>query len=346
MVAITGLEARDNPYPGCAVARALRLARGDSIELIGLCYEPTLTGAFRHDLFDAVYLTPLPGDPAQALLRRLFEIHAERRIDVLIPALDSELPVYALHRAELEASGMRLLIPSVSAVQRRYKQRLPAWAALHGIASPRTEVVTDPATFWRQPEWSFPCWLKGSLADAIQVADQAEAEAAYWRLAARWGFPVLAQMPVIGDEFDVCAVARPGGEPVAMIAIQKTALSSAGKAIGAAVVDDPRAHAAALKVLRALEWEGPLELELMREGSSGRFHLIEINARFPAWVGATHDLGLNLPDLALRLALGEPLPKLTAPRAGAGFVRTSHTTLSSVDDLGRLLACGKLEHAR
>jgi carbamoyl-phosphate synthase large subunit len=154
----------------------------------------------------------------------------------------------------------------------------------------------------------------------------------------------VAQMPVIGDEFDVCAVVRPDGEPAATIAIQKTVLSSAGKAIGAAVVDDPRLHAAALKVVRALEWEGPLELELMRESSSGRFHLIEINARFPAWVGATHDMGLNLPDLALRLALGEPLPRLSAPRAGTSFLRTSHTTLASIDQLGLLLASGRLEH--
>jgi len=345
VVAVTGLEGRDNPFPGAAVARALRAARGDSIELIGFAYEPTLTACFRGDLFDRVYVTPLPGDPAAVLLRRLFEIHAADPIDVLLPALDSELPLYAGHRAELAARGIRMLVPSASAVKRRYKQRLPAWAARHGIACPRTEVVTDPATFWKQPEWTFPCWLKGSLADAVRVTTQEEAEAAYWRIAAKWGYPVLAQQPVIGEEFDTCAVARPGGECAALITIQKTVLSSAGKAIAARVVDDPAARAAALRILSALEWEGPLELELMRESSSGRFHLIEINARFPAWVGATPDLGLNLPDLALRLALGEPLGKLREARVGASFFRTSHTTLTGVGALSDLLADGLLRHA-
>jgi carbamoyl-phosphate synthase large subunit len=344
VVAITGLEGRDNPYPGAAVARALREARGDDIVLIGLAYEPTLTSAFRRDLFDRVYLTPLPGDPAAVLLRRLQEIHSIEHLDVLIPSLDSELPLYAGHKDELAAAGIRMLIPSARAVKQRYKQRLPAWAAQHGIACPRTEVITDPRTFWRQPDWTFPCWIKGSLADAVRVTHQAEAEAAFWRMVSLWGYPVLAQMPVIGEEFDVCAVARRGGDAVGMITIQKTVLSSAGKAIGARVVEDEHAHAAAQRVMHALEWEGPLELELMRETSSGKFHLIEINARFPAWVGASAGMGLNLPDLALRLALEETLPEPRKARTGAMFLRTSHTTLSDASALAALLADGRLEH--
>lgn len=345
-VAVTGLEGRDNPYPGAAVARALRAARGDSIEIVGLAYEPTLTGCFRRDLFDRVHLTPLPGDPSAALLRRLFEIHAEHPLDVLVPALDSEIPLYARHRAEIEARGIRMLLPSEAAVKRRFKQRLPAWAARHGIFSPRTEVVVDPAAFFARRDFAFPCFLKGSLADAVLVESAAEAEAVYWRLAAKWGYPVLAQERVIGDEFDVCAVVRPGGEPLASIAIAKTHVSSAGKAVAAEVVEDADLARAADRVLRALAWEGPLELELLREVSSGRFFLIEINARCPAWVGASPELGLNLPDLALRLALSEPLPPVTAPRAGAGFWRTSRTTLSRVDELAELFSTGSLAHTR
>ncbi|MBM3991295.1 MAG: hypothetical protein FJ298_09865 [Planctomycetes bacterium] len=343
VVAVTGLEGRDNPYPGAAVARALREARGEQIEIVGLAYEPTLTSAFRRDLFDRVYVTPLPGDSAAVLLRRLFEIHARDPIDVLVPSLDSELPLYAGHRDEFAAQGIRMLVPSARAVKQRYKQRLPGWSSVHGIASPRTEVITDPRTFWRQSEWGFPCWIKGSLADAVRVENQAEAELAYWRIAARWGYPVLAQVPVVGEEYDVCAVARSGGECVGMVTIQKTVLSSAGKAIGARVVDAPQAELVARNAMRALAWEGPLELELMRETSSGRFHLIEINARFPAWVGAAPGLGVNLPDLALRLALGEPLPPERAARVGASFLRTTHTTLSSASALAGLLADGRLE---
>ena len=95
VVAITGLEGRDNPYPGCAIARALKAARGDEVSIIGFAYEPTLTGNLRADLFDHVYLTPLPGDPAAVLLPRIFEIHERTPIDIFIPALDSELAIFS-----------------------------------------------------------------------------------------------------------------------------------------------------------------------------------------------------------------------------------------------------------
>ena len=187
VVAITGLEGRDNPYPGVAIARALRAARGDSISLVGFAYEPALTGNFREDLFDRVYLTPLPGDPAATLLRRIFEIHEEYPLDVLIPALDSELALFATHRAELAERGIRMVIPSPEAVRSRYKQRLFAWAQRHSIFTPRTEVVTKPESFWEQEAWSLPCYLKGPLADAVRVESVAEAICVYHRLVRRWG---------------------------------------------------------------------------------------------------------------------------------------------------------------
>ncbi|MCA9001469.1 MAG: ATP-grasp domain-containing protein, partial [Planctomycetes bacterium] len=120
--------------------------------------------------------------------------------------------------------------------------------------------------------------------------------------------------------------------------------NSAGKAIGAEVVDCPEAIAAALKTLEALRWSGPLEIEMIRESSSGRFFLLEVNARFPAWVGITHQAGLNLPDLLLRIAMGEDLPEGGSARLGTRFLRGSHTNISRIEDLGILLSQGRLIH--
>jgi len=344
VIALTGLEGRDNPYPGVAIARALREARGRDLRIIGFAYDPTLTGNFRADLFDAVYSTPLPGAPAAMLLERIRTIHASERIDVLMPALDSELALFTMHREELLELGIRMLVPSAESVKSRYKQRLSGFAEKHGVFSPETEVVTVPDTFWNQEDWSFPCYLKGPLADAVRVESLGEAIAAHHRLVARWGYPVLAQKPICGEEFDVCAVAV-RGKVVGSITIKKTVLNSAGKAIGAEVVDAPDALAAAERVIEALEWEGPLEVELVRESSSGRYFLLEVNARFPAWIGVSPGLGLNLPDLALRLALDEDAGVRSSARVGSRFLRASKTTLSRVESLGELLSTGSLSHA-
>ncbi len=344
VVALTGLEGRDNPYPGCAIARALKEARGDDVSIIGFSYEPTLTGNFRSDLFDRVYTTPLPGDPTAVLLPRILEIHRSDPIDVFIPALDSELAIYSMHQDKLAEHGTRMVVPSPQAVKSRYKQQLYPWAQRNSIFSPRTEVVTKAETFWEQESWGFPCYLKGPLADAVRVDSQAEANAVYKRLVSRWGYPVLAQEAVYGEEYDVCAVARPDGEAAGMVCIKKTVLNDAGKAIGAEVVDCPEAMQAAKEVLKALKWSGPLEIEMIRVTSSGRFFLLEVNARFPAWVGITPTAGLNLPDLLLRIALDEGLPQNSQAIVGTRFLRGSHTTVTRTERLGELLTRGILPH--
>ncbi len=344
VVAITGLEGRDNPYPGVAIARALRAARGRNVTLVGLAYDPLLTGNFRSDLFDRIYAVPYPSDPPSALRRRLREIHGEFPLDVLIPALDSEMPICAMMSDDLRADGIRTLLPAASSIKARFKERLESFCREHAIACPRTEVVVDPLKFFEGGHWPLPCFIKGCLADAHLVTTVDEAVAAHHRVALKWGYPVLAQEPVHGEEVDICAVVRPGGEPLAMLVMKKIALSRAGKAVGGVILDDPEAEAEARRIILALKWQGPLELELVREASSGRFHMIEINARFPAWVATSAGAGVNLPDLLLRLIMDEPLPAAAAVRAGTVFMRTSRTTISSIDQVGTLAATGRLIH--
>lgn len=346
VVALTGLEGRDNPYPGVAIARCLREARGDDVVIVGFAYDPTLTGCFRNDLFDRVYLTPFPGDPPAVYLRRLREIHSAFPLDVIVPALDSELPLFARYRSLLAQEGIRMVIPPETSVKARTKQQLYGFCRGHAIFAARTEVITDPTRFFDQEDWNFPCYLKGALADAVLVDSRAEAIATYQLLAQRWGYPVLAQEPVPGDEYDICVVADRSSQPVASVAIRKTIINPSGKAAGGVVVEDREALDYAHHVIRCLEWEGPLELELVREWGSGRFTLIEVNARFPAWIALPAFAGVNMPDLLLRLALVEPIPEARRARPGTMFIRTSKTTLSRVEQLGTLAASGVVVHRR
>ena len=339
VIAITGLEGRDNPYPGCAVAKALRAARGNSVKLVGLSYDPALTGAQRNDLFDQVFVTPLPSDPPSAILRSLSELRAKCGVEAVIPTLDSEIPLWSRLQAELLQMGLVTMLPPHSSVLARTKARLPGFCKQHGFLAPETEPISDVHKHFARPDWSFPAWLKGPLADAERVNSMEEADAVYARLAATWGFPVLAQKPLHGVEYDMCAVARNGSIDAA-VTIRKVALSSLGKAVAAVVVEDEGVARLAEKIVRALNWHGPLELEMMRAEDTGEFHLIEINARFPAWVGMTPGTGLNLPERVLATLLGETIAPAPIARAGTLFVRTSRSTVRPIEVLGNLLASG------
>ncbi len=340
-IAVTGLEGRDNPYPGLAVARALRAARGDRIRIIGLAYDPSLTGAFRRDLFDAVYVSPLPSDQPGVLLNRLDEIHAEDPITGFIPTLDSEVPLWTRIQKSFDERGWKTMLPPHAAVLARSKARLANFCKEHGFNTPRTEPVGDVDSFFSRKDWTLPVFLKGPIADAERVTTLEEARLAHARLAAAWGFPVLAQEPLAGHEFDVAAVADHGRLDAA-VTIRKVVLSTLGKAVAAEVVEEEGALKLARELVRALKWHGPLELELMKSDEDGSFHLIEINGRFPAWVGMTPGAGLNLPERVLARLLGETPPPAGSARPGTLFFRTSRTTISRLDDLARLQTKGSL----
>jgi predicted ATP-grasp superfamily ATP-dependent carboligase len=67
-------------------------------------------------------------------------------------------------------------------------------------------------------------------------------------------------------------------------------------------------------------WRGPAEVELKLDERDGRHKLIEINPRFPAYLRFPVRCGLDLPTLAVRLALDEsvePRPLLGGYAVGA-----------------------------
>ena len=95
-VAITGMNAvPDNPGAGLAVARCLREAYGERLRIIGLGYDALDPGLHRREYCDSAHLISYPGSGADTLFARLSEIHEAERIDVLLPCLDAELPLFS-----------------------------------------------------------------------------------------------------------------------------------------------------------------------------------------------------------------------------------------------------------
>src|ERR1043165_5431987 len=92
-IAVTGLNATDNPGPGVGVLRALRAAPEFRGKLVGLTYDTLDPGLYCRDLdLAGSSLLPYPSHGIEALRERIHYIHERVPIDVLIPTLDAELP--------------------------------------------------------------------------------------------------------------------------------------------------------------------------------------------------------------------------------------------------------------
>ena len=105
-VAVTGLNATDNPGPGVSVIRSLRLHPDFRGRIVGLAYDTLEPGIYARDLVDEVYLIPYPSQGVEALERRLEYIHDRAGLSVVLPTLDSELPAFIALEPRLRELGI------------------------------------------------------------------------------------------------------------------------------------------------------------------------------------------------------------------------------------------------
>lgn len=343
-IAVTGMNAKpDNPGPGCAVARCLREEHGFHGRIVGLGYEILDPGLYQRETCDSAYLLPYPAAGAAALLERLDEILRRDPIDALIPCLDAELPNFIALEGELNRRGVRLMLPSREQLRRRDKDRLPELGAAAGVATPEVRRLASADFFddCAVNGWPYPLVVKGVFYDAYVVHSAAEARLRFQQLAAAWGYPVLAQKFVAGEEVNLTALGDGSGKLIGEVMMKKQAVTDKGKAWAGVAIDDPELRAAGEKLLAALQWRGPLELEMLRD-AAGTLHLIEINPRFPAWIYLSHGVGRNLPAALLALLNGaqpERLP-LAPPRPGTSFIRHARETIVAMGDIANLASLG------
>lgn len=343
-VAVTGMNNRpDNPGPGYAIARCLRAAEGFSGRIVGLGYDALDGGLFHATVCDAAYLLPYPSSGEAALLARLQQIHAEQRIDVLIPALDSELTAMSRLQPQLQALGIRLLLPSTRLIEMRAKDRLPELCARAEVATPPVKPITDPGFFLRceRDGWRYPLVVKGVFYDAIVAYSAAEAQAAFRKLADTWGLPVLVQPWLRGEEYNVAGVGDGEGGLIGAVMMRKRALTEKGKAWAGISIDCPPLLAATERLVAALQWPGPFEVEMLRD-SDGEFHLIEINPRFPAWIYLSHGVGCNLPQALLMTLSDERPATLPAPQSGRMFIRYAEELIVDLERFEAMVMAGTL----
>jgi len=321
-IAVTGLDARENPYPGLAIARSLRMDPASKYRIIALTYDIYCTGLYRDDIFDAVYIVPYPSEPEDKLKHRLLEIHREDPFDVIIPALDTEIAVYSRLTGELHSAGIRMLLPSEASVKARNKDNLSGTCRRLNIRTPKTVVVTHLEQLDNPiPGIDYPMVMKGSIVSAKIIRKKEELRVYYFKILGEWGFPVLLQERLVGEEYDIAAVADRQHKMAAYVPIKKFAISGDGKATAGVVVDDPYLEQLAREILERMKWIGPCELELIRESATGRYFLLEMNARFPAWIYLTAKAGCNMPAICRALAMNEPVPAVPGINAGHLFFR-------------------------
>jgi len=293
-IAVSGLNNTDNPAPGIPVAKSLM----DEHKLIGLSYDPNEPGVYQ-GIFEKIYLMPYPSLGYEEFKKRILDIKEKSNIDITIPNLDAELPLYIKYQKEIENLGIKTYLPSLECFEMRDKSKLPGFSKQIGVKHPRTiEIVSLDDLIKATKELGFPVMVKGNYYKAYRANNLDEAIEFYYKISNEWGFPLLVQEVISGIEINFVGLGN-GEKLIAGVGIKKLTTTELGKVWSAISIKNEQLFNASKKFVETIGWRGAFEFEAMSDGKN--IYLIEINPRFPAWVYFATMLGVNLPKMMINL---------------------------------------------
>lgn len=331
-VAVTGLNAADTPAPGVAVIRCLKEHPDWQGRIIGLTYDVLEPGILDSHLIDSAYLLPYPKSGKDILLERILYIHKKEHIDAIIPVLDAELPNFIKIKDELFDYGIKLFIPTEEQFTKRSKVNLFKLSQDTGIKVPETHIINDINNFSLKQK-DLPVMVKGLFYEAY-IANSID-ETLYYihRIASKWGWPVLVQEYIRGEEINTSALGDGRGKMLGVVCMKKLVNTEKGKGWACVTIKNDGFIKLTKRIITTLNWQGAIEVEAIYSKKDNNFYIIELNPRFPAWIYLAKAAGLNLPYMYLKIALGESVPKACGYKTG---VVISNYTTNLITDIAKI----------
>ncbi len=339
-VGVTGINACDNPAPGMGIARSLIEQTDIDIKIAGMAYDAMEPGIYMEGIVDRSFLIPYPGAGHEALVQRLLYIKEQFGLDVVIPTLDSELPFYIKSREKLASHGIATFLPTDEQFKLRNKDQLDIIANQTGFTGPKQATVLSYDELGKAlNEIGIPVMIKGALYHAYAAYNMEEAMGYFSKIVAEWGYPVIVQQMVKGDEMSVIGIGDGKGGTSGLMAMKKMSTTQLGKVwTGVTVLHDALLERTK-EFVAATNWQGPFEIECMIDGDT--INLIEINPRFPAWVYFATGVGINLPRMLVQHALGEKVTKVEGYPAGKLFIRYTGEQICDLEQFQNMVTLGE-----
>ncbi|MBC8385471.1 MAG: ATP-grasp domain-containing protein [Candidatus Cloacimonetes bacterium] len=341
-VAVSGINAVDNPGPGTGIMKALKESSLD-VRTIGLAYDNLEPGIFMDEIVDKSYIMPYPSGDRDSFIKRLQYIHSMEKLDVIISALDAELPLYIDIEDDLTEMGIKMLIPSKEMFKLRDKSVLKKLSEEIGVKNPEYFTCTSYSDMISAvDEVGFPCMVKGPFYEAFKAENLSEAEGHFNKIANKWGFPIIVQKFIQGEEFDVIACGDGSGNDLGVFAIRKMTTTSLGKVWNAVSIHNQKLIDATKKLIAHLDWKGGLEFEVLLENKTQDIYLLEINPRFPAWVYFSAACGINLPERMVCHLLDLEYEDHSNYKSGKLMIRYTTETIKDIADFEKITTFGEL----
>lgn len=265
----------------------------------------------------------------------LLKICEEQQIDLLIPTIDTDLPILSRSKAAFSKINTQVLVSDESVINIANDKR-NTYRFFKGAG------VATPTTFddYTKYNLGFPCFIKpyaGSASkDAYSVSSQEVLEE-YARTIPDY----IVQNKIVGEEFTVDILCGFDGAPI-YITPRRRLQVRAGEVLTTEILDDRTVVDECKQILAKLRAIGPLTVQYIKDDTTGVNYYIEINPRFGGGSPLSIKAGSRSAEALLcMLAGGEVESHLEAYSAGAIYSRFDQSVLSNpslrpIDDLSLL----------
>jgi hypothetical protein len=264
-----------------------------------------------------LHRSPRSGVDPLGYLEAVTRVARERRIDVVLPTHEQ---AWLFAAASPLLSGVPVAVADVASFERvQSKIQFARLLDELRLPQPRWRLVRDHADL----DLPFPYWLKTAFSTAGRgvrlVKDQQSRADAERELLEQSAGPVMAQEPASGQYGQVQGLFDRGRLVAAHTSVQ-TGTGIGPSAAARLSVDHPIPRRDIAALGEALAWHGGLTLDYLHQ--QGEPSYIECNPR-TVEPGNAAASGVNLPDLQVRLTLGEQFTPST--KTGRAGVRTHGT---------------------
>jgi carbamoyl-phosphate synthase large subunit len=257
---------------------------------------------------DEAFLVPRLDQPD--IVPRLVELCLKHDIDLIVPTIDTEMPMWAAHRDQFDEIGTTIALSDDDVVTiAGDKQRTHEWLVTHGF--PTVEQATPAAALADPDTWTFPLMVKprfGSAGLGVGLVRDAEELALVARRGHELGEMVVQQVAP-GAEHTIDVLADRDGRCVCAVPRRRIEVRagevSKGVTVRSAILEE-----LAARLCEALPGaHGALNVQVFVDGDSdepNNLAVIEINARFGGGFPLSLEAGADFPRWMLEELLGLP----------------------------------------
>jgi carbamoyl-phosphate synthase large subunit len=251
--------------------------------------------AFHHA--DAAF--QVPRCTAPDFVDRLLALCLEHDVRLLIPTLDTELPVLAEHRARFESQGTVVAVSGVATIAVAYdKVQTHRWLVGEGFPTVSQCDASDVHTL----NWTFPTLVKpvrGSCSIGVAIVNDIEA-----LKHATTGGDYVAQSIATGNEYTIDTFVGRDGRCLGAIPRRRLEVR-AGEVSKGMTVRNSKLESLAREISERLPAAfGPLNVQVFWDEGNGTAQVIEINPRFGGGFPLSFAAGSRQPEMLIALARG------------------------------------------